>query len=134
MNQPVSKPFHVQRIDHVEVLVRDVKRSVEWYRKVLGLRVAEMWEGEPVLLGAGENYLALFTAKHAGPNNSDDNRQPPIRWRRVAWRTDQVGFEAAQEHLRDCGVAFEGPVDHQVAFSLYFEDPDGNPLEITYDV
>ena len=29
-------------------------------------------------------------------------------------------------------VAFQGPVDHGCAQSIYFNDPDGHPLEITF--
>jgi catechol-2,3-dioxygenase len=52
----------------------------------------------------------------------------------VAWHTDRAGFDAAQTHLRELGIAFRGPVDHGAAFSIYFHDPDGHPLEITYYV
>ena len=123
--------FAVERIDHVEVFVRDIKRSVAWYQKTLGLTVVEPWEGEPVMIGSGGTLLALFTVRRDGSDNSDDDRQPAIRWRRVAWRTDQSGFQSAQEHLHACGVRFEGPIDHGRSWSLYFEDCDGNPLEIT---
>jgi catechol-2,3-dioxygenase len=49
----------------------------------------------------------------------------------VAWATDRAGFERAQAHLRRHGVRFHGPVDHGIAQSIYFKDPDGHPLEIT---
>ena len=45
---------------------------------------------------------------------------------RVARRDDLQG------HLKEKGIKFRGPVDHQKAWSIYFDDPDGNPLEITY--
>jgi catechol-2,3-dioxygenase len=57
---------------------------------------------------------------------------PALRWHRVAWRTDQNGFASAQLLLKERGVKFRGPVDHEIAESIYFEDLDGNPLEITY--
>jgi catechol 2,3-dioxygenase len=125
--------FAVEGIDHVEVFVRDLEGAVRWYEDVLGLKKEGRW-AEPVLVGAGGNYLALFKARRSGADNSDDDRQPAIRWRRVAWRTNSHGFTQAQEHLRARGVPFEGPVDHGSSQSIYFTDPDGNPLEITYDL
>lgn len=123
--------FAVEGIDHVEVFVRDIPASIEWYEDVLGLKPAGGWDPEPQLIGVGQNYLALFQARREAPDSGDDETQPPIRWRRVAWRTTQRHFAAAQEHLRSKGVRFEGPIDHGDSQSIYFDDPDGNPLEIT---
>jgi catechol-2,3-dioxygenase len=50
----------------------------------------------------------------------------------VAWLTDAEGFQLAPKHLASLGVHFGGPLDHGQSHSIYFADPDGNPLEITY--
>lgn len=124
-------PFVVNRIDHVEVYVRNIDAAIEWYGTVLGLKEVYRSDPQPVMIGAGGTKLALFKAKHGVPNNSDDDAAPPIRWRRVAWLVPCDRFAAAQEHLRASGVSFEGPIDHDGIPSIYFNDPDGNPLEIT---
>lgn len=126
--------FAIEGIDHVEVFVRHIDAAARWYGQVLGLRRIGGWDPEPVLIGAGNGCLALFQARSEGPNNSDDARQPAIRWRRVAWRTNHQDFAAAQQHLRSNNVDFKGPIDHGGSWSIYFEDPDGNPLEITCDM
>jgi catechol 2,3-dioxygenase len=123
--------FAVEAIDHVEVFVRDIPASLRWYEDVLGLKPAGGWDPEPKLIGAGKNYLALFAARAHGESSGDSEKQPAIRWRRVAWRTSKRRFAAAQEHLRSKGVHFDGPIDHGGSQSIYFSDPDGNPLEIT---
>lgn len=119
--------FTVERIDHVEVFVRDLARAAAWYGEVLGLREVMRWDPEPVMLDGGGTKLALFRATL--------DRQPlpeqSPHWHRVAWRTDESGFAAAQQHLKSKGIAFRGPVDHGRSRSIYFLDPDGNPLEIT---
>ena len=83
------------------------------------------------MIGIGGSKIALFQAKRDGPDHGDNDAQPPIRWRRVAWLVASDRFAAAQDHLRACGVTFEGPIDHDGIPSIYFGDPDGNPLEIT---
>ena len=124
-------PFAVERIDHVEVFVRDLEAAAQWYADVLGLREVTRWDPYPIMIGAGGTMLALFQAD--GPRPAVPEPRTP-HWRRVAFRTDAAGFKAAQEHLASQGVAFEGPVDHERAWSIYFTDPDGNTLEITtYD-
>lgn len=123
--------FAVDRIDHVEVLVRDIDASARWYADVLGLRELHRWPSGPLMIGAGGTMLALFPADTAAvaPKSSDDASQ--FRFLRVAWRTDRTGFAAAQAHLKALGVPFRGPVDHDISWSIYFSDPDGHALEVT---
>jgi len=118
--------FSVRNIDHVEVFVSDIAGAKEWYSQVLGLREMARWDPEPLMIGAGNTKLALFAA-------SERHSLSPGRagWHRVAWLTDEKGFAAAQEHLKSLQISFRGPIDHGIAQSIYFTDPDGNPLEIT---
>lgn len=120
--------FSVERMDHVEVFVRDLKRSADWYAEVLGLHEVMRWDPEPVMIGAGSTKLALFRAEKGEASHGEERPH----WHRVAWLTDLAGFAAAQEHLKALGIAFRGPVDHGRTQSVYFEDPDRNLLEITF--
>lgn len=124
-------PFTVDNIDHVEVFVRDLERSILWYQKVLGLKEMRRWDPYPVMIGAGGTMLALFPADDGASAPTDSRIKSSLRWRRVAWRTTPEGFEDAQKHLRECGVSFDGPIDHDGPYSIYFTDPDGLHLEIT---
>ena len=49
----------------------------------------------------------------------------------MAWLTDKAGFEAAKKHLESRRIQF-GEQGHGTSRSIYFSDPDGNPLEITF--
>lgn len=128
--------FKVEQLDHVEMLVDDLEAAVDWYRRVLGLREVGRFDPHPVMIGAGGTLLALFS-RLLTDGAEKGRAQPPIPqpapgyFRRVAFRTDADGFEAAQRHLVSQGIAFQGPVDHQVSWSIYFYDADGHPLEIT---
>jgi catechol 2,3-dioxygenase-like lactoylglutathione lyase family enzyme len=119
--------FSVDAIDHVEVFVRDLEAAARWYNEALGLHEIHRWSPEPVMIGAGGTKLALFLQN--GESGKDGGKS---RWHRVAWRTDHDGFERAQQHLTQLNISFRGPVDHGLAHSIYFQDPDGHLLEITY--
>lgn len=116
-------------IDHVHVFVADRAAAVQWYERVLDMTpVADLafWAPDGGLLTIADTgntvHLALFE-RPAAPCRSTS-----------ALRADAASFLAWQDHLaRTLGTAPE-PVYHQVAWSLYFNDPDGNPFEITtYD-
>ena len=111
--------------------MKDLDAARDWYHQVLGLEEIRRWDPFPVMIGVGGTVLALFPATAAAdPDSTVDATERP-GWRRVAWRTDAAGFETAQRHLESLSIPFRGPVDHRIARSIYFADPDGNPLEIT---
>ena len=127
--------FRVKHIDHVELLVPDIGKTESWYRKVLGLKRVQEWDPEPVMIGAGGTNLALFTSPR-GKGRLLDKKKNGHRvsygYLRVAFLTNRAGFKKAQKRLKKLGIAYRGPVDHDTTFSIYFQDLNGLPLEITH--
>lgn len=126
--------FQVQCLDHVALLVRDVERSAHWYQDVLGLdrQYQDVWGSFPAVVGKGGTSLALFPVD--GPTPKPPPDRETICMRHFAFRVDGTNFLAAQAELRRRGITFYFE-DHQVAHSIYFQDPDGHQLEITtYDL
>ena len=120
----------LDRVDHIHVFVDDRLAAEPWYARVLGLkRVAslERWAGDggPLTLGnaADTIHVALFERPASAKCRST-----------IALGTSAEGLLAWQRRLAaELGKA-PVRVDHQVSWSIYFEDPDGNPFEITtYD-
>jgi catechol 2,3-dioxygenase-like lactoylglutathione lyase family enzyme len=108
------------------VFVQDRKAAEAWYARVMGFSRSpglEFWasDGGPLTLrdSADTVHIALFERARQ-PNRAT-----------VALRTSADGLRAWQSHLSafpELEVTFQ---DHQVAVSIYFSDPDGNPYEIT---
>ena len=122
--------FRTLGLDHVALSVRDQERSETWYRDVLGLeRVHEdAWGTVPVMMVAGGTGVALFRAREG------EDGKPAVRILHVAFRVDRANFDAARAELETRGLAVTFQ-DHDVAQSIYFEDPDGHQLELTtYEV
>ena len=120
----------LERIDHIHVHVADRSRAEAWYAQVMGLKRLEelaFWatDGGPLTLAdaSGAVHLALFE-RAAQPSRST-----------IALGCGAEQFMAWQSHLaQQLGRALK-PVDHAVSWSIYFEDLDGNPFEITcYEV
>ena len=119
--------FQIEGIDHVAISVRDQKKSIEWYRDVLGLerRYQEVWGDMPAILGAGTTSVAMFprSARKAAAGGKP-------AFLHLAFRVDAANFERAKQRLekRDIEFTFQ---DHDIAHSIYFYDPDGFEIEIT---
>jgi catechol 2,3-dioxygenase-like lactoylglutathione lyase family enzyme len=123
------------KIDHVELFVPGRHEAAAWYQKVLGFEIVEEhvdWavEGGPLMItnDGGDTMLALFK----GPSQEGEK----VRGlRRLAFR---VGAEDFVRFLEDSPKWRDEPVgeakNHGKAFSVYFADPWGTPLEVTtYD-
>ena len=134
--------FKVLQIDHVELFVPDRYEAARWYERVLGLRIVpecEAWatDGGPLMISSdeGSTKLALFEG------NPDACSQAGA-FRRVAFRVSGDGFAEFLRRLKDLqlvdsrsrAVTHDSVVDHQQAYSIYFNDPWMHQLEVTtYD-
>jgi len=135
--------FRVDQVDHVELLVPDRYEAARWYEQVFGLTVVpgyEFWAedpGGPLMMSSdgGSARLALFKGTPQG-------KEPPTGFRLVAFRVSGAQFLAFLQRLnalrlsdhRDRAVTADLVSDHDLAFSIYFNDPWGNRFEVTtYD-
>ena len=57
--------LHGVDVNHVALRVSDVGRSVEWYQKLIGLKIISR-AATSAFLGLGENFLALFQRSDGG--------------------------------------------------------------------
>ena len=134
--------FRVLQIDHVELFVPDRYEAAKWYDRVLGLQIVpecEPWAagGGPLMISSdgGSTKLALFEGQPATSAQT-------AAFRRVAFRVKADGFAEFLRRLPDLAltnskqqpVTADSVVDHQQAYSIYFDDPWGHLLEVTtYD-
>ncbi len=124
----------IHGLDHVALAVRDVERSAAWYQEVLGLeRLHEDRFGTfPAIVGAGITWVALFPVKDTEPVAISGRKM--VDMHHCALRVDESNFEKARADLTRRRISFEFQ-DHEIAHSIYFDDPDGHQIEITtYDL
>ena len=120
------------RIGHVVLKVRDLDRSLAFYRDLLGFRVAgEMSNVMIFLTATGENHhdLALLRVGDSAPSPL----ATAVGLYHVAIQlADWEAVQLAHAVLLDRGL-LRGAVDHGVSRSLYTADPDGNEIELYCD-
>ena len=125
-------------LDHVVFPVRDAEASLKFYGDVLGLPLVEAfsgddWDGHPWLMmifGLGARQELVCVALRGAP--APDYRGVPVDARHYA-----LAAESAQDLERWRGKLREAAVDfweenHGEQTSIYFPDPDGVILEITW--
>lgn len=109
------------RLGHVHLEVRDVERSTEFYRGLLGLDITEQ-QGPFRFLSNGPAHhdLALQQAPRAGLYHA-------------AFEVDtQDELRGIADWLNERSISFQA-VDHGISHALYFVDPDGLGVEVFVD-
>jgi catechol-2,3-dioxygenase len=128
----------IHRLNHAVLYVRDVERSVAFYRDVLGFAPIEGMAG---LRGAAflrapsstnDHDLGLFEiGAQAAPSGAG---RTSVGLYHLAWEVDTLrDLEELATRLAQAG-ALVGSSDHSTTKSLYGQDPDGLEFEIAWIV
>jgi len=124
--------LHPLRIGHVVLKVRDLDRSLAFYRDFLGFQVVSELSNVMIFLSVGgENHhdLALLRVGQQAPSPLPT----AVGLYHVAVQlADWDAVRAAHALLTERGL-LKGAVDHGVTRSLYTADPDGNEIELYCD-
>ncbi len=135
--------MEVKELGHLVLYVRDLRRSVHFYRDVLGWR--------PILGGDDDAPLPFPAAAFNAPSNRTHHELLLIEvgpdaaalpaGRRVGLYHFGLKVGDSDDELREAlatlvanDVEIRGASDHTVTHSLYIADPDGNEIELFIDV
>lgn len=119
----------LQGIDHVHVYVSDRAKAAQWYSEIMGFVTNaefETWAEDPlgpltIEDASGLIHLALFQREQFHPTST------------IAFKASGESFLEWKQLLEQHGLSVRCS-DHDLAWSMYFNDPDGNTHEITtYD-
>ena len=113
-------------VDHIHILVTNRSAALEWYAEVLGLHAM------PELLFWAEGYGPLTVGNAAGTIHLALFERPREKCRStVAFNVTALEFLAWKQHLCRVLARSVSAESHDISWSMYFSDPDGNPFEIT---
>lgn len=120
-------------VGHVHLKVSDLDRSIAFYRDVLGFELQQKYGAQAAFLSAGgyHHHLGLNTWESRGGQRPG---QGTTGLYHVAFLyPDRVALGRAVANVVGHGVALTGAADHGVSEAVYFEDPDGNGIELYRD-
>jgi len=126
--KPTRPDMKIERIDHLNLTVADIDRSLEFYKRVLGMRAESMGEGRAALY-FGQQKIHLDAAGGATAMSGEKGMPAHICFITEA----PIGEVTA--HLESCGVPvrMQGPRAGAIGTiqSVYIDDPDRNSIEIS---
>src|SRR4051812_30759180 len=119
----------IERIDHLNLTVADIDRSLEFYKRVLGMETENIGEGRAAV-HFGQQKIHLDAAN--GTMTTGGEKRMPAH---ICFITETPITEL-MAHLERCGVPVRmGPGPRAGAIgtiqSVYIDDPDQNSIEIS---
>ena len=119
-------------IDHVAFNVRDLDKSLEFYTKVLGLRITSREPSKPGIeyfLDCGPSLLGVIQADNTQDTHLFQNEG--VGANHFSFRVHANDFDGFIHNLEKNNVKIEFAKKRDKSWSLYFYDLDGNKLEAT---
>jgi len=121
-------------LGHVNVYVRNAERAKEWYEDLLGLRVYDYRPGFAAFMSADEDQSHEVALMQLG----DD---APLQMRRqvglnhMAWRLESLDdLKEFYARIKAKGQPIDHIADHGISLGIYLRDPDGNGVEVYYEL
>ena len=125
--------MQIQELGHVVLKVRQLERSVQFYRDILGMKEVARLRTSMVFFSFGKKHhdLALLQIGEMAAPPSDTG----VGLYHVAFKVGDSldDLRACKKHLEQHGISLLGATDHSVSQSLYIQDPDGIEIELYVD-
>lgn len=121
-------------LGHVVFYVRDLERSLRFYRDLVGFQeVGRAFGGQAAALTAGRTHHEILLIEVGGAPGPPKGQRLGLYHIGVKVGDSLDDLRTAKADLERAGVVIEGMSDHTVSQSLYLRDPDGNEVELYVD-
>lgn len=121
-------------VGHVHLKVADLDRAIGFYCDVLGFPLNLRYRDEAAFLGAGgyHHHIGLNVWDSAGASPP-----PPGHtglYHAAFLYPDRAALVEVIKRVKAAGIPFEGAAHHGVSTAVYLRDPDGNGVELYFDL
>ncbi len=122
------------RMGHVHLKVADLERALGFYCGVLGFELMQRIGDSAAFISAGgyHHHIGLNTWESAG--GSPPPRGTTGLYHLAIVYPTRAELADALRRLIEAKVPLDGASDHGVSEALYLRDPDGNGVELYWDL
>ena len=115
-------------LEHTAIASPDPAKLARWYVDHLDFRINFEYDGNYFVRASNGTMLEIIPSE--GTRGEQKMRDPGIRHLAI----EVKDFDAAHASLKEKGVKFDHISDHGLSLGIYFRDPDGNGLEVSYEL
>ncbi len=121
-------------LGHVNIYVRDVERAKAWYEDLLSLHTYEYRPGRAAFLSADPEQSHEVALMALGPE-APLQKRGQVGLNHMAWRLESLDdLKKFYHRLKESSVPIEAINDHGISLGIYLRDPDGNGVEVYYEL
>lgn len=119
-------------LGHVHLQVSDLEKSIAFYRDVVGLEVQQSSNSAAFMsFGGYHHHLGLNTWRSKGTSRLT-NKEPGLYHSAFLYPDRAALGQAVIRAFEHC-CKLQGAADHGASEAVYFNDPDGNGVELYRD-
>lgn len=120
-------------VSHTILNIKDSKKIIDFYSGVLGFRVSD----KGLIGGSGPEIIFMSQDPNEhhqiGFSVQRENLEPSTQLNHISFRVRTFKEVKEVKHNLDTRGSEYLPLCHGNALSLYFNDPEGNALEVFFD-
>ena len=125
------RPKH---LGHVNLYVRNADRSRQWYEDVLGLHTYDFRPGLAAFMSADRDKSHEVALMQVG-EDAPLQQKGQVGLNHMAWRLESLDdLKDFYHRIKAKGWPIEHISDHGISLGIYTRDPDGNGVEVFYEM
>lgn len=130
-------------INHLAFITNDMVKTVRFYRDLLGMQLTagighDGYRHYFFRMGDEASHVAFFEYEEASNMKSKfpgNRTSEPVGFDHVSFTVEsREELYGLKDKLEAAGFDVHGAVDHGIFWSIYFYDPNGIPLEATWEM
>jgi catechol 2,3-dioxygenase len=119
-------------LGHVNIYVRNAEKSQKWYEDILGLHTYDFMPGRAAFMAANKEESHEVALMEVG-EDAPGAQQGQVGLNHMAWRMESLeDLKEFYHRLKEKKVSMN-VADHGISLGIYFQDPDGNGIEVYYE-
>ena len=127
-SKAIARPtFH-----HINLKTLRLQEMIDWYATVLGMETQYQFSGGAWLTNDEANHRIALLVSPVLSEDADKLRHTGFHHSAFEYAT-MGDLLDAYVRLKALGIEPHASLDHGITCSLYYEDPDGNSLELQTD-
>ena len=126
--------YKPSKLGHVNIFVRNAERARDWYEDLLGLHTYGFTPGRAAFMTSDLGNSHEIALVQVG-ENAPGPQPGQVGLNHMAWYMDSLDdLKELYFRLKEKNIEIERVADHGHAIGIYIHDPDGNGIELSYEM
>ena len=122
------------KLGHINIYVRNAERSRDWYADLLGLHTYGLTPGRAAFLTSDMGNSHEIALIEVG-ENAPGPQKGQVGLNHMAWYMESLeDLGELYNRIKERNIHIYQVSDHGHSIGIYITDPDGNGIEVTYEM